>query len=158
VEADFASWSRAVIRAAATALESEIPGSRRGKESRLRGQLALYVHFTDARLPQTLAIWLYAAEHGSAYNVRGYGNAIGVGLKYDADEELDRGAWKLRPISPFTWRVHVDERFQGYRWLRPESELPTDPNEAALQIAERVLMTLRRAAAVADRTRDATGG
>ena len=156
--ADFAGWSRAVIRVAATELEAEIPGAHRGKESRLRGQLALYVHFTDARLPQTLAIWLYGAEEGSAYNVPGYGNTIGVGLKYDADEELDRGAWKLRPISPFTWRVHVDARFQGYRWLRPESELPADPNEAGLQIAERVLMTLRRAAAVADRTRDAAGG
>jgi hypothetical protein len=156
--ADFPGWSRAVIRTAATELEAGIPGAQRGKESRLRGQLALYVHFTDARLPQTLAIWLYGAEEGSAYNVPGYGNAIGVGLKYDAGEELDRGAWKLRPISPFTWRVHVDARFQGYRWLRPESELPTDPNDAGTEIAERVLMTLRRAAAVAGRTHDAAGG
>ena len=148
---DFPAWSRAVIRAAATELETEIPGAQRGTERRLRGQLALHVHFTDARLPQTLAIWLYGAEEGTAYNVPGHGNAIGVGLKYDADEELDRGAWKLRPISPFTWRVHVDPRFQGYRWLRPESELPADPVEAGHQIAERVLTTLRRAAAVADR-------
>lgn len=148
---DFPGWSRAVIRAAAADLEAEIPGAQRGKERRVRGQLALYVHFTDARLPQTLAIWLYGAEEGSAYNVPGSGDTIGVGLKYDADEELDRGAWKLRPIAPFNWRVHIDERSQGYRWLRPESELPADPAEAGHQIAARVLMTLRRAAAVGTR-------
>ena len=149
--ADFGGWSREVIRAAATELETEIPGAHRAKERRLRGHMALYVHFTDARIPQTLAIWLYATESGASSNVPGYGDAIGVGLKYDADEELDRGAWKLRPISPFSWRVHIDERVQGYRWLRDVSDLPTDPSAAGQQIAERVLATLRRAAAVPER-------
>ncbi len=141
-----------MIRAAATHLEAEIPGAQRGRERQLRGYMAVHVHFTDARIPQALAIWLFAAEEGAASNVRGYGNAIGAGLMYDADDEIDRGAWKLRPISPFSWRVHIDDRCQGYRWLRNESDLPTDPSEAGHRVAERVLMTLRRAAAVADRT------
>jgi len=149
--ADFLPWGRAVITAAATALEAEIPGARRGSERRPRNHEALYVHFTDARLPQTMAIWLFATQAGTPYNVRGLGDAIGVGLKHDASEELDRGGWKLRPISPFSWRVHVDERYEGYRWLRVESDLPADPDDAGREIAERVLQTLRRAAAVPQR-------
>ena len=149
-DVDFGGWSRAAIRAVAAELEVGIPGARRGRERRLQGHLALHVHFTDARLPQSLAIWLFAAEEGAASNVRGYRNAIGTGLKYDADEELDRGAWKLRAISPFSWRVHIDDRCQGYRWLRNASDLPADPAEAGREIAERVLMTLRRAAAIPD--------
>jgi hypothetical protein len=146
---DFPNWSRAVIRAAATGFEAAIPGARRGRERQLRGLMATHVHFTDAHLPQALAIWLFAAEAGAASNVRGYGDAIGVGLMYDAEEELDRGAWKLRPISPFSWRVHIDDRCQGYRWLRSVSELPADAGEAGQQIVARVVATLVRAGAVA---------
>jgi hypothetical protein len=141
----FLTWGRQVINRTADRLEREIPGSARSKERRLPGYESLYVHFADARIPQRLAVWLYATTAGAPYGVRGYPDAIGVGLKHDSDEELVRGEWKLRPIAPFTWRTHIDDRWEGYRWLRRADELSQDPGVAADEIAERVLGTLRRA-------------
>ena len=81
---------------------------------------------------------------GARTNVRGYPYVVGVGLTHDADEELARGQWKLRPLAPFAWHTHVDERLEGYRWLRRASELPEDPAAAAGEIGDRVVGTLRR--------------
>jgi hypothetical protein len=141
----FLTWGRHVIDGTADRLEREIPHCTRGNERHLPDLEAIYVHFPDARIPQRLALWLYAAPAGAPFSVRGYPDAIGVGLKHDADEELVRGEWKLRPIAPFAWRMHIDDRWEGYRWLRRAAELPEDPAAAADEIAERVLGTLRRA-------------
>jgi hypothetical protein len=141
----FLTWGRQVINRTADRLEREIPGCARGKERHLPDYESIYVHFADARIPQRLAVWLYATTAGAPYGVRGYPDAIGVGLKHDSDEELVRGEWKLRPIAPFTWRTHIDDRWEGYRWLRRADELSQDPGAAADEIAERVLGTLRRA-------------
>ncbi len=140
----FLTWGREVIDATADRLERVVPGAARGKESHLPDYEAIYVHFPDARIPQRLAVWLYATAASAPYNVRGYPDVIGVGLKHDADEELVRGEWKLRPLAPFTWRTHIDDRWEGYRWLRRAAELSEDPASAADEIAERVLGTLRR--------------
>ncbi|MEA2220359.1 MAG: hypothetical protein QOJ35_2985 [Solirubrobacteraceae bacterium] len=137
-----------MINGAAELLEQEIAGATRANESRLPGYEAIYVHFHDARIPQQLAVWLYATTAGAPYNVRGYPDVIGVGLKHDADQELVRGEWKLRPLAPFTWRTHVDDRWEGYRWLRRAGELPDDPGPAADELGERVLRTLRRSSAL----------
>jgi len=144
----FLAWGRNVIDRTADRLEQEIPGAARGTERHLPDYEAIYVHFADARIPQQLALWLYAAPASAPYNVRGYPDVIGVGLKHDADEELERGQWKLRPLAPFTWRTHIDDRWEGYRWLRRADELSEDPALAADEIAERVLGTLRRSSMV----------
>ena len=140
----FLAWGRDVIHRTADRLEREIPGAARGKESHRPDYESVYVDFADARLPQTLALWLFAAKSGARTNVRGYPDIVGAGLKHDADEELARGQWKLRPLAPFAWHVHVDERVEGYRWLRRASELPEDPAAAADEIGDRVIGTLRR--------------
>jgi hypothetical protein len=144
----FLPWGRAVIEALAVELEAAIPGARRGAASHRPGYEALTVHFADAHIPQPLALWLFAAEAGAPVNVKGFRDAVGAGLRHDADEELDRGAWKLRPLAPFSWRTHVDARHEGYRWLRNADELPADEAAAARELAERVLGTLRRARAI----------
>lgn len=144
----FLTWGRDVIAQVADRLEREIPGSARGRERHLPTCESIYVHFPDARIPQPMALWLYAVTAGAPSSVRGHPDAIGVGLKHDEDEELARGAWKLRPVAPFAWRIHIDDRCEGYRWLRRADELSQDPAEAADEIAERVLGTLRRAAIV----------
>lgn len=131
-----------------TLLQREIPGARSGKSSRLPNYEAVYVHFQDAHVPQPLAVWLYATREGAAYNVRGGQDVIAVGLKHDSDDELDRRAWKFRRLSLFTWRKHVDERWEGFRWFRSVQELPDDPQEASQELADRVLAALRRAGAV----------
>jgi hypothetical protein len=137
-----------VINGAADRLEREIPGSTRGNQRRRPDYEAIYVHFSDARIPQQLAVWLYATKSAAPYNVRGYPDVIGVGLKHDADQEFVRGEWKLRPLAPFSWRAHVDDRWEGYRWMRRADELPEDPGSAADEIGERVLGTLRRCSAL----------
>jgi hypothetical protein len=147
---EFLRWGRSVIDAAAALLEAEIPGSRRGRRSSLRDREALYVHFQDAHLPQPLAVWLYATGEGAAYNVRGGKDVIGVGLKHDADDELDRVVWKFRRLGLFTWRTHVDERREGLRWLCDATDLPEDPRGAGAEVAGRVLAALRRAGAIPD--------
>lgn len=146
----FLPWGKAVVHATAALLEAEIAGARRGRTRKLGDGEAVYVHFQDVHLPQTMAVWLYAAREGTAYNVRGYGDVIGVGLKHDSDEELDRAVWKLRRLTLFTWQHHVDDRYEGLRWMRRAGDLPNDVAAASEEIVGRVLAALRRAGAVAE--------
>lgn len=149
VTQDFLAWGRLVVNEAAVRLEGEIADAHRGAESHLKGYEARYVHFRDAKLPQHLAVWLFAVAEGTANNVRDGHDAIGVGLKHDADGELDQGAWRFRRLGPFTWQTQIDARYAGFRWMRNADTLPPDPAAAADEIAEQVLRTLRRADAVA---------
>jgi hypothetical protein len=144
----FQARGRQTVDAAAAQLEAAIPGARRGTPRRLAGAEAIYVQFRDAQLPQQLAVWLFAAEAGSASSVPGAPDAIGVAIRHDGGEELGRGAWRFRRLMPFSWRQHVDPRYEGYRWYCPVAESPADPAAAGAMIAERVLRTLRAARAV----------
>lgn len=141
-------WGRGVINATADRLERAVSGGSRGNESRLPEYEALYVHFIDAKVPQQLAVWLYATTTGAPYNVSGYQDVIGAGLKHDSDRELHRGEWRFRPLHPFAWRTHVDKRWEGFRWLRNVEDLPEDAQSAADEISECILSALRRASAV----------
>jgi hypothetical protein len=146
----FQERGRAIVDAAAAQLEAAIPGARRGSPRRLAGADAVYVQFGDAELPQQLAVWLFPAESGTASSVPGAVDAIGVAIRHDGGQELGRGAWRFRRLLPFSWRQHVDGRFEGYRWFCPVADLPADPAAAGAAIAERVLRTLRAARAVSD--------
>jgi hypothetical protein len=142
---DFLRWGRAVIDGVADRLERAIPDAKRGTDTRRRDVEAVYVHFHDRKVPGRIAVWLYAAPAGSANSVRGYRDAIGIGLKQNADEELDPGAFRFRRLTPWRWQTHVDERYAGVRWLRNADELPAGPDAAADELAERLLRTLRTA-------------
>ena len=144
-DADFLSWGRAVIDGVADRLERAIPEAKRGNESRRRGYEAVYVHLRDQKIPGRVAVWLYAASAGSANSVRGSRDAIGIGLKQHADAELDPGAFRFRRLAPWRWQTQVDERYEGFRWLRNADELPADADAAADELAERVIRTLRTA-------------
>jgi len=137
-----------IVDAAATQLEAAIPGARRGTLRRLAGAKAAYVQFGDAELPQQLTVWLFPAEAGSASSVPGAADAIGVAIRHDGGEELGRGAWRFRRLMPFSWRQHVDARYEGYRWYCPVADLPPDPAAAGGVVVDRVLRTLRAARAV----------
>jgi hypothetical protein len=95
-----------------------------------------------------MAVWLYATLEGAPRNVRGGGDIVGVGLMHDAEEELDRIVWKFRRLSLFTWRKHVDDRYEGMRWLSDAADLPEDPQAAGEAVAARVLDALRRSGAI----------
>lgn len=111
---DFLAWGRKVVNASALRIEEKVAGARRGSESSLDGYEAIYVHFRDPKLPQDLAVWIYAARAGSANSVPGYRDAVGIGLKRDSDEELKPGEWTFRSLTPLSWRRHVDDRYEGY--------------------------------------------
>jgi hypothetical protein len=144
----FQERGRQIVDAAAAQLEAAIPGARRGSPRRLAGSDAVYVQFGDAELPQQLAVWLFAAEKGSPSSTPGALDAIGVAIRHDGGEELGRGAWRFRRLMPFSWRQHVDARYEGYRWFCPVGDLPDDPVAAGAVIGDRVLRTLRAARAV----------
>lgn len=144
----FAERGRAIVDAALPRLEAGIPGAQRGRERRLAGHDVVTVHFLDAELPVQLAVWLFAAERGAANSSPGAPDAIGVGLKHAADEELDRGAWRFRRLAPFAWRRHIDARHEGFRWFCPVDDLAADPVVAGVAIADRVLRTLHTARAI----------
>lgn len=148
VAQSFLSWGITVVDAVATLLEAEIPDGRRGNRSSLPDYEAVYVHFRDAKIPQSLAVWLYATREGAAYNVGGRTDVIGIGLKHDANDELDRGAWRFRPLTPFSWSKHIDQRWEGFRWLWNAADPPGDPHQASTEIAERVHGVLRRVDAI----------
>jgi hypothetical protein len=80
--------------------------------------------------------------------VPGAPDAIGVALRHNGGEELGRGAWQFRRLMPFSWRQHIDARFEGYRWFSSVADLPADPAAAGAVIGDRVLRTLRAARAV----------
>jgi hypothetical protein len=142
---DFLRWGRAVIDGVADRLERAIPDAKRRTDTHRRDVESVYVHLHDRKVPGRLAVWLYAARAGSANSVRGYRDAIGVGLKQNADAELDPGAFRFRRLMPWRWQTHIDERYEGIRWLRNADELPADSDEAADELAERLLRTLRSA-------------
>jgi hypothetical protein len=144
----FQERGRQIVDAAAEQLEAAIPGARRGSRRRLARAEAVYVQFGDAEIPQQLAVWLFAAEGASASSVPGAPDAIGVALRHDGGQELGRGAWRFRRLMPFSWRQHIDARFEGYRWYCPVADLPADPAAAGAVIGDRVLRTLRAARAV----------
>ncbi len=144
----FLTWGRAVVNATADRLEGVIDGAHRGNESHLDHYEALYVHLVDAKVPMRFAIWLFAARAGSANSVRGYGDAIGIGLLHDPDTELNPAAFRFRRLSPWRWQTHVDTRYAGFRLMRNADELPDDPAAAADEISNRILRTLRAAEVV----------
>jgi hypothetical protein len=144
----FPERGREIVDVAAVRLEAAIPGAHRGTGRKLAGQEAVYVQFGDAELPQQLAVWLFAAAAGASNSVPGAPDAIGAALKHNGGEELGRGAWQFRRILPFSWRRHVDDRYEGYRWLAPVADLAEDPGAAGAQIGDRLLRTLRAARAV----------
>jgi hypothetical protein len=144
----FQERGREIVDVAAARLEAAIPGARRGSVRRLAGADAVYVQFGDAELPQQLSVWLYPAPAGSSSSSPGVPDAIGVAIRSDGGQELDRGAWRFRRLMPFAWRRHIDARYEGYRWYAAVADLPDGPAAAGAVIGDRVLQTLRAARAL----------
>lgn len=150
-EAAFRGWARQVVDATTDRLIESIPGASAGTPSSLRsGYEARYVHFTDHEIPQPLCVWVYSSLAGGDNNFRGTGDVIGVGLKHDADDELDPGEWRFRlQGSRFRWRKHCDDRYAGFRLIEAAEPLRDLSLETAADtIARAVLAQLERAKAI----------
>jgi hypothetical protein len=147
----FRAWAREVIDATAAQLVETIPGATLGKSRTTKTNVSTYVHFTDVKLPQSLAIWLYSAFAGGRNNFKGHPDSIVVGLKQDEAEELDQdvGRFRLR-ATRFNWREHISKRDAGWRLIEPAAPMRDKPvAETADALTTTVLGQLRRAAAIA---------
>lgn len=109
------------------------------------------MHFTDAAVPQALALWIFFAKSGTAYNVPGRGDVLGVGLKHDSDTELDRQANRFRiQGGPFRWARHVDSRYEGYRLIENADRLHAVADQTATdEVVRRVMDALHNSNMVA---------
>jgi hypothetical protein len=146
----FRAWARELIDATAAQLVETIPGASLGKSRRTKTNESTYVHFTDVKLPQSLAIWLYSAFAGGRNNFKGQPDVIAVGLKQDEAEELDQdvGRFRLRGTR-FSWREHISKRDAGWRLVEPAAGMRGEPvADAADALAATIVGQLRRAGAI----------
>jgi hypothetical protein len=154
---DFESWARPVVEAAAERARGAIPsaqhptvGSEGSARSVRRGYIARYVHFVHPEYQDKLALWLFAVPAGHPYNVSRSEANLGIGIKHDADTELDEVAWTLR-LSPagFRWRPHLDHQYAGFRIYLP-ADLKRAQGSQAEGLADRALRASRRAQLLAE--------
>ena len=157
-DAQYEVWGRVVVEQAAELILAEIPADQHPESTRTarsirgrRGYISRYVHF---RRPDQLvqrAVWLYAVPAGHAYDFAPPHDRVGAGLMQDPDNELSssRFASEMTRSGAFTWKRHLDDRYEGWRFalkVDPESDAP---EAVAADLAEQVLHSLRRAGLLA---------
>ena len=151
---EFEAWGRAVADHAAALIVAEIPPAQLpepGKTVRAvlgrQGYISRYVHFRRPDQPVQRAVWLFAVPAGHAYDFSPPHDRVGAGLLQDSSTELSssRFAAGMTRSGAFTWKTHLDGRYEGYR-LGLKVEPETDaPEGVATELASQVLHGLRRA-------------
>jgi hypothetical protein len=150
-DAEFEIWGRAAVDAAAEQLAAAIPDATLSKTARRsragRGYIQRYLTFKHPTLPADRALWLYAAPEGHAYDFRPAHARLGAGLLQDPENELDpnRFAAGMTKGFPFSWKTHLETKYEGYRLsvkVDPDAETP---EEKADELATEVLRGLRNA-------------
>jgi hypothetical protein len=151
---EFEAWGRAVADHAAALIVAEIPAAQLpdpGKTVRRvlgrRGYISRYVHFRRPDQPVERAVWLFAVPAGHAYDFSPPHDRVGAGLMQDSSTELSssRFAAGMTRSGAFTWKTHLDGRYEGYRLglkVEPETDAPED---VAAELTSQVLHGLRRA-------------
>jgi hypothetical protein len=151
---EFEAWGRAVADHAAALIVAEIPAAQLpepGKTVRAvrgrQGYISRYVHFRRPDQPVQRAVWLFAVPAGHAYDFSPPHDRVGAGLLQDSSTELSssRFAAGMTRSGAFTWKTHLDGRYEGYRLglkVEPETDAPED---VATELSSQVLHGLRRA-------------
>ena len=159
--AEFEAWGRAVVERAAALILSEIPAAQRpetGKTARAvsagRGYISRYVHFRHPGHPAQRAVWLFAVPAGHPYDFSPPHDRVGAGLMQDPNAELSqsRFAAGLTRSGAFTWRSHIDARYEGYRLDVRVDPAADAPERIAKELATQVLHGLRRAGLIGPAT------
>ena len=152
--AEYEAWGRAVVDRAAELLLAEIPAEQRaepGKSARRvlggRGYISRHVVFLRPDQPAQLAVWLFAVPAGHPYDFAPPHDRVGAGLLQDATNELSssRFAAGMARSGAFTWKVHLDSRYEGYRFAIKVDATTEAPEDVASDLASQVLHSLRRA-------------
>ena len=155
-DAEFEVWGRAAVDRAAELVAAELPDATLSKTARRsrngRGYIQRYVSFRHPTLPSDRAVWLFAAPAGHAYDFRPPHARISAGLLQDKDEELDsnRFAAGMTKGFPFSWKTHLETKYEGYRVsvkVDPDSD---SAEERAGELAAEVLRGLRNAGLLVD--------
>jgi hypothetical protein len=150
-DAEFEIWGRAAVDAAAERLAAVIPDAELTKTARRsragRGYIQRFVTFKHPTMPADRALWLYAAPEGHAYDFRPPHARLGAGLLQDPENELDanRFAAGMTRGFPFSWKTHLETKYEGYRLsVKVEPDADT-PDSRAAELADEVLRGLRNA-------------
>lgn len=155
-DADFEKWGKIAVERAAELVAAELPDATLSKTTRRsrngRGYVSRYVYFKHPTMPADRAVWLYAAPAGQAYDFRPAHDRVSAGLMQDVDNELDpnRFAAGMTKGFPFSWKVHIDARYEGYRLgvkVDPDNDAPED---RGAELAAEVLRGLRNAGLLVD--------
>ena len=157
--AQFEAWGRAVVERAAALIVADIPDAQRpetGKTARAvsagRGYISRYVHFRHPGQPAQRAVWLFAVPEGHAYDFAPPHARVGAGLMQDAKTELSssRFAAGMTRSGAFTWKTHIDARYEGYRLAVKVDPDGDEPDRVASELASQVLHGLRRAGLIGE--------
>ena len=109
-----------------------------------------YVHFRHPELPAQRACGCSLYPPATRTTSRRRTTASGAGLMQDAKTELSssRFAAGMTRSGAFTWKTHLDARYEGYR-LAIKVDPATDvPETVASELASQVVHGLRRAGLV----------
>ena len=155
-DADFEKWGKIAVERAAELVAAELPDATLSKTTRRsrnsRGYVQRFVTFRHPTMPSDRAVWLYAAPAGHAYDFRPAHDRLSAGLLQDLENELDpnRFAAGMTKGFPFSWKVHLEAKYEGYRLgvkVDPDNETP---EERGAELAAEVLRGLRNAGLVVD--------
>src|SRR3954470_24369190 len=151
---EFEAWGRAVTENAAALILAAIPAAQLpepGNTARRvlgrRGYISHYVHFRMPDQPAQRAVWLFAVPAGHAYDFSPPHDRVGAGLLEDSSTELSssRFAAGMTRSGAFTWKTHLDGRYEGYRLALKVEPETHGPESVATDLASQVLHGLRRA-------------
>jgi hypothetical protein len=150
---EFEAWGKVVVDAAAERILAAIPAAQKpepGKTARRSlasmGYISRHMLFLQPDLLAPRALWLFVVPKGHTYDFRPPHDRVGAGLMHDASTELSssRFAAGMQRSGNFTWKVHLDARYEGYRLgirVTPEEEAPEAVAEA---LSGQVLSSLER--------------
>src|SRR3954451_23305506 len=137
-------WGGAVRDRAAAIIVAEIPAAQLpepGKTVRAvlgrRGYITRYVHFRRPDQPVQRAVWLFAVPAGHAYDFAPPHDRVGAGLMQDSGTELSssRFAAGMNRSGAFTWKTHLDVRYEGYRLALKADPAADGPDDVAAELA-----------------------
>lgn len=150
---DLEPWGKLAIDHAAELVLAAIPSDQAPEPGRTArrslagvGYVSRHILFLQPDRLAPRALWLFAVPAGHAYDFRPPHDRLGAGLLHDPKTELSssRFAAGMTRSGAFTWKVHLDSRYEGYRLASKIDPVSDDPGEAGASLAEQVLSSFTR--------------
>jgi hypothetical protein len=148
---EFEAWGKTAVERAVAVVGAELPAATVAEKGRVRmarqGYVGRWVHFRHPGMPEDRVVWLYAVPAGHPYDFKPVHARLGAGLLQDVENELDRSRFAagLNNAFAWSWKTHVDDRWEGWRLA---VKVEPDEDDAAArgeELAAEVLRGLRQA-------------